>query len=330
MEATEFDCSNYKHLKKYKKLYYVGNISLLNSLTLTVVGSRKMSSYGQQVVDSLCKSCALNSITTVSGLVDGVDIEVFKRSVEHGGSTIVCLGYGFDFLPIEKIKRYLPRRYKLTKLSLALASSSDKHSFSGWQAGQDKKISGTMKDYSSSNFPNILVLSQFENNQAPSKWTFPKRDDLLASVGRGVVVVEAADRSGTFYTVKQAFKEKKGVFAVPGNIYSPLSRGCHRLIVEGIKGAKANLYYNFSQISEYLNINEGNFTIFPAEGSFNSQTDSHTEGIILDQLSANKMHFDDLVKVAKLNSSELNVILTKLEILGRVKKVGGSYYVRIQ
>lgn len=274
----------YTRLKKYKEVYYLGNLKLLNASSVTVVGSRKSTSYGLRVCSDLCSFLGEKGYVTVSGYVAGIDMCVFDTAQKLNYPTIVCLGYGFDFMP-KKLYEYL---------------ESSK---------------------------NILVLSQFKNDQSAKKWTFPSRDALLATVGLTTVVVEAGLPSGTFYTVKQAFKEGKKVFSIPGNIYSSQSLGANYLIGEGIQNKKASILYNFNTLLNYLNPSSQISSAKKIKKTLDIPL-SKKEQKILNLLNANFEHFDDILKKTNLSSQELLVTLSKLELLGLIKQEGNSMYCR--
>lgn len=191
MNIKELDLKKYPNLSRYKKMYFTGNENLLNNKILTIVGSRKMSSYGKSVVEYVVKSLASTNVATCSGFVDGVDMACFNYSHQCGVPTIICLGYGFDFF------------FKNTK---------------------DERIHNSIINN------NLLVLSQFEPELSPSLWTYPRRDELLSSVSSAVLVIEASIKSGTEYTVKQAIKEKKSIYVTPGNIFSFVSKGTNNFL----------------------------------------------------------------------------------------------------
>ena len=87
--------------KSYTSMYAVGNIEILDSKVLTIVGSRKISPYGVKHTKNICKCCIVNNIVTCSGFVEGVDKQVFLQTLNNNGTTICCLGYGF--LDLQKI-----------------------------------------------------------------------------------------------------------------------------------------------------------------------------------------------------------------------------------
>ncbi len=279
------DLDIFKNLKKYKNIYYIGNKDLLFEKSITVVGSRKATSYGLRVCNDMCSFLGSHNIVTVSGYVAGIDRCVFDTAIKKNFKTIICLGYGFDYIP-----PFLLRLYKNSK-------------------------------------KNLLILSQFKPTQSAKKWTFPARDALLASIGSATVVIEAGMPSGTFYTVKQAFKENKKVFSVPGNLYSAQSLGTNFLIGEGLKNKKAICLYSFNVLLKYLKPNVHSF--FTKNNNFKSNFKtklSTQEQIVLNLLNANLQHFDDLLKKSNLKSTELLVTLASLELQGLIKQESNSMY----
>jgi DNA processing protein len=289
MQINDTSVGGFKFLKPYKSLKYIGNIELLNKISVTVVGSRKITSYGKQVVSDLCTHLSNYNIVTVSGYVDGVDFEVFKNSLQNNLPTIICLGYGFNYFSSEKFNQFY------------------------------KKYS-VKKDYS-----DVLIVSQFKDEQNAARWTFPRRDDLLASIGAVTVVIEAAKKSGTFYTVKKAIKENKQVFAVPGNIYSVQSVGTNNLIKTGFSKTCAQIYLEPADITKHLKLDYDKSKNIDDTTKLNND-----EKIVLKAITGDSQHFDDIKKQTKLPPEKLNVVLVKLELSGFIKTAGPSQFFRIK
>lgn len=276
---------SYPFLHPYKKLWCGGNTDLLNKICITIVGSRKITLYGKQVILDFCKGTTNYNIVTVSGYVDGVDFEVFKNSLLNKIPTIICLGYGVNYFEDSKFLNYYNK----------FSSKKD--------------------------FSDVLIVSQFEKDQNATKWTFPKRDDLLASIGKLTLVIEAAEKSGTFYTVKQAIKECKAVYAVPGSIYSSSSKGTNNLIKKGFFKRKANIYTGTKDVLEHLKLNKKS-----GDKNAGGVTLTSSEQTVIKVLTGDSHHFDDIVESTKLSPDKLSTVLTKLELKGVIKFDGKGYF----
>lgn len=283
----------YSRIKSYKRIHYLGDLSLLNNKSVTIVGSRKMSSYGSRVIDYITGSLAGNSLCTVSGFVDGVDLQTLKDSIKYKIPHIICLGYGIEHFfstHVTKLLKFLGNKKEGENIEEFLIRKG------------------------------ILILSQFEADQNPTLWTFPKRDALLASLSACTIVVEAAKKSGTTYTVNQALKEGKTVFVVPGQIFSPFSKGTNNLLLKASINEKIILFNSAAQLLDFLNLKSDviNSTL-PLEVSA-------LESAVLDSLNGVDLHIDAISKTLDIPASDLAKTLTKLEIKGLVKSKGGMYF----
>lgn len=286
----------YSRIKSYKHIHYLGNLSLLDNKSITIVGSRKMSSYGSRVVDYVISSLAGHSLSTVSGFVEGVDLQTLKDSIKHKVPHIICLGYG--------IEHFL--NSQVTSLVKLLGKIEKGESIENFLARK-----------------RVLVLSQFEPEQNPTSWTFPKRDALLASLSVCTIVVEAAEKSGTFYTVDQALKEGKVVFTVPGQIFSTLSKGTNNLLLRSPSKGKIVPFTSTSQLMKFLNVSD-----LGASSSGSQLSLSKEEIKVLDLLNDVDLHIDEISKLSGITTTSLAKILTKLEINVLVGNKGGIYFRR--
>ncbi len=164
------------------------------------------------------------------------------------------------------------------------------------------------------------LISEFPPGTPPAAGNFPRRNRIISGLSYGLVVVEAAERSGALITADYALEQGKDVFAVPGNIDSPYSRGCNKLIKEGAVMVESPLDivqemgYDFTDVPE-LKDNPANYT--PEETG------------LLSFLSPQPMHIDDILNVSKISSQELNSLLTSLELKGAVKQLIGKYFQKI-
>ena len=178
-----------------KKLYYRGQKPNWNSVFLTVVGSRRHSSYGKEICEKLISGLRGYDITIISGLALGIDSIAHKTALETELKTISVPGSG-----LEKAVLY-PR----ANLNLA-----DKI----LQAG------GTL-------------LSEFEPNEPASNWTFPQRNRIMAGLSKAVLVIEATNRSGTLITARLALEYNRELCAVPTSIFSHYAIGSNQLLRQG-------------------------------------------------------------------------------------------------
>ncbi len=176
-----------------EKLYAIGNINLIYEKSFAIVGSRKISNYGIENCKKFAKELVLRDIPIVSGMAIGTDTIAHQTALEYNGKTIAVLGSGF--------KNIYPE--------------------------------SNLKLFNNIIENNGLIITEYEENVEPLKENFPKRNRIITALSEGVLVVEAAYRSGTSITAKNANEQGKKVFAIPGKIDNKLGVGVNRLIKEG-------------------------------------------------------------------------------------------------
>ena len=160
-----------------------------------VVGSRATNNYGEQMINQIIPALVANEFTIISGGALGADAMAHRATVQAGGKTIVVLGSGLLHLQPRSNIRLFER---VLYEGGALLSS----------------------------FP--LQTKAFAGN-------FPARNRIISGLSRGVLVVQAAQKSGARITAQYALEQGRDVFAIPGSVHDPLSAGCHALIQEGAK-----------------------------------------------------------------------------------------------
>ncbi len=176
-------------------LFARGRKSMTWDCPVAVVGTRRMTSYGEFATEKIVKELVVGGESIVSGFMYGVDAAAHQAAVAAGGPTIAVLGYGFDHLFPRSQQRLFDR---------VLESGG-------------------------------LFLSEFAPHVAPRAGDLPARNRLVAGMSLGVVVVEAAAESGSHITARLAADEGRDVFAVPGPLTNPYSEGTKNLINDGAR-----------------------------------------------------------------------------------------------
>jgi DNA processing protein len=219
-----------KRLKKVSPsiegLWYRGNTKLVRHEKLVaIVGSRRMSGYGKQVLSEIVPRLVEMGYVTVSGFMYGVDIEMHRLTIEHGGETIGVFGWGID-API------IPENENL----------------------YHKVIES-----------NGLFLSELPPNQLGTLWTFPARNRIVVGLSDIVIVVEAGIKSGSLNSAEWARKMGKPVFAVPGSIFSNVSEGCNWLLSQGLAKPLTLDFFDPKKYSKKVRIRRRSHSLSNAE-----------------------------------------------------------------
>jgi len=196
MKILSYEIKTWEAKKKFaKRLYYRGELDKgIFKKSIAIVGSRRMSRYGAEVVDRFVAAFVAEGVATISGFMYGVDTMVHQKTVDYGGRTVAVFGCGLDVV------------------------------YPSENEGLYKKILET----------GGLVVSQFDPQAKPHLWKFLYRNKVVVGLASlGVLVVEAGMKSGSIGTGRTAAKMGKKVYAVPGAITSSVSQGTNQLIKEG-------------------------------------------------------------------------------------------------
>lgn len=167
-----------------------------------------------------------------------------------------------------------------------------------------------------------IILSEFPLGTPAAAANFPRRNRLISGLARGVLVVEAAIESGSLITARMAGEQGREVFAIPGSIHSPQSRGCHRLIRQGAK-----LVETARDVMEELTSTMPVTRPPPADASDTDTDNSSSQ--LLAFAGFDPVTIDDLVGRSGLTAEALSVILLQLELDGRVSSLPGGRYQRL-
>ena len=259
-------------------IYVAGEIREVDQFAVAVVGTRRLTSYGRQVTKDLVTGLVHNGVTVVSGLARGIDAVAHKTAVSLDGRTIGVLGSGLDCI------------YPTEHRSLAKEIVAGKGA----------------------------LISEYGLGVRPEAKNFPPRNRIISGLSLGVIVVEAGERSGALITTNFALEQDRDVFAVPGNVNSPVSMGPNRLIQQGAK-----LVTGVDDVLEELNLH----MVAEKTAVQLALPGSNEEVALYTHLSAQPVHIDELRRATGLSSSEVSSTLTLMELKGMVQQVGGMNYI---
>ena len=179
------------------KIYVLGNKEILKQKGIAIVGARKATEYGKEVAFRFSKELSARGINIISGLALGIDTYAHLGTLQQEwiGKTIAVLGSGLDVI-------YPKQNIGLVREIL--------------------KRGG-------------CIISEYPLGTKPEKLHFPQRNRIISGLSKGVLVVEASEKSGSLITADFALEQGKEVFAVPGDIIKLTSIGTNSLIKQGAK-----------------------------------------------------------------------------------------------
>jgi len=276
-------------------LYVRGNDAVISQPGIALVGTRHPTPYGSGMSERLACDLAARGLVIFSGMARGIDTAGHRGAIAAKGKTVAVWGTGVDEV-------YPKENKKLAEQILALGGA---------------------------------VISEFPIGTFPAPQNFPIRNRIISGISLGVLVVEAAEYSGTRITARCALEQNREVFAVPGNVTNKGSWTPNTLIKQGAK-----LVATWEDVWEELPA-DVRLTLQP-EGGPESQTEqtaslfgetelSPHEKKIFALLKADEAtHIDEIVERLEpaLSSSEIFAALFELELAGKVKQLPGKNFVK--
>lgn len=262
--------------------------------TVAIVGSRKPTDYGRSVTLKLASALAARGVIIISGLALGHDALAARGALDAGGITVAVIGNGLN--------RIHPRSNQTLADEIITSGGA--------------------------------ILSEYEPDYPVYKNNFLARNRLISALSDIVIIVEAGERSGTLNTAAHALTQGKELMAIPGNITSPLSIGCNRLIAQGATPVltvddvleKLHQIYtaNYPDLAKNFLNTKKPADISPAilTKSITGGTDDETK--ILRVMAGGLTDGDEILHACKLSAENYNVALTMLEINGQIKPLGAN------
>ncbi|MDN4590421.1 DNA-protecting protein DprA [Xenophilus aerolatus] len=269
-------------------LYVMGRphhaLARLAEQAIAIVGSRNPTPQGAIDARLFGRTLAASGLTVVSGLALGVDGAAHDGALEGAAPEM-------DLATVAVVGTGLDRVYPARHRELA-------HRIA--QRG--------------------LIVSEFPLGTPPLNQNFPKRNRLIAALSRGTLVVEAALASGSLITARLAVEQGKEVFAIPGSIHSPQSRGCHALIRQGAKLVES-VQDVFEELQPGAALHDG----APAAGTDEEDAEPHG---LLAQMGHDPVSLDALGARTGQSAADLQVALLELELDGQVARLPGGLFQR--
>jgi DNA processing protein len=258
-----------------QQLYYLGDLMpLLNLPRLAVIGSRRVSPYGRGVTVKLAQAAAEQGVVIVSGLALGVDGLAHQAALDAGGKTIAVLAGGLDHI-------YPSSHHRL--------------------AEEIVKQGG-------------VLVSEYPLGTESFKQNFIARNRIVSGISDGVLITEAAEKSGTLHTANFALEQGRTVMAVPGNITSLLSAGTNNLIKAG-----ATPVTGLDDILAALGLSKTT-TVQLRLGA------TEEEAAVLRLLEQGISDGSELLRLSELSAPQFNQTLTMLEITGKIRPIGAGHW----
>lgn len=259
-----------------RKLFVMGNLEpLMSKPRIAIVGSRKVTPYGRQVTESFAKELTKHGAVIVSGLALGVDSVAHRACLQAYGQTIAILPTSLDDI--------YPASHRQLAMEIVARGGA--------------------------------LISEYPIGTPGLKKNFIERNRLVSGISDGVLITEAALRSGTLHTANFALEQGKTVMAVPGNITSPGSEGTNNLLKTG-----AVLITDIDDMLLALNME------FSGQQKQLPLADNEAEQVILELMIKGLTDGAELLEESGLAPKVFNQTLTMLEISGKISPLGSGHW----
>jgi DNA processing protein len=275
-------------------LFVKGSVEVLAQPGIAMVGTRHPTPYGSGMAERLSIDLASRGLVIISGLARGVDTASHRGAVAAKGKTVAVLGTGIDVM-------YPKENSRLAEQIVALGGA---------------------------------LITEFPVGTSPTPQNFPIRNRIISGMSAGVLVVEAAEYSGTRITSRCALEQNRDVYAVPGNVTNKNSWGPNTLIKQGAKlvATWEDVWEELpTDVQVVLNSMQNESPGPETASLFPDEVTSPHEKKILKLLKADEStHIDQLVELLEdeMSSSEIFAALFELELNGKVRQLPGKNFVK--
>lgn len=275
-------------------LFVKGSVEVLAQPGIAMVGTRHPTPYGSGMAERLSTDLAARGLVIISGLARGVDTASHRGAVAAKGKTVAVLGTGIDVM-------YPRENSRLAEQIVALGGA---------------------------------LITEFPVGTSPTPQNFPIRNRIISGMSVGVLVVEAAEYSGTRITSRCALEQNRDVYAVPGNVTNKNSWGPNTLIKQGAKlvATWEDVWEELpTDVQVVLSAMQNESPVPETASLFPDEATSPHEKKILKLLKADEStHIDQLVELLEneMSSSEIFAALFELELNGKVRQLPGKNFVK--
>jgi DNA processing protein len=267
-------------------LYIHGDPAVLSLPQCAVVGTRRPTDYGRAQASAWARDLVEAGYVITSGFAYGIDIIAHRTAYSLKAPTVVVLGTSLDQIYPPQHRTYVPEIL---------------------EAGG-------------------AIVSEFPYSTPVKPQHFPRRNRVISGLSHGVVVIEAALKSGSLITARMALEQNREVFAVPGHIHNPYAAGCHALIQQGAK-----LIVGVNDILNELPVLDAGENAPAVAQAVETVQNAALEGLdpaqvrLLACMGKGLVDFDTIVLRGPFSPQWVAAELITLELLGRVQSLPGGY-----
>jgi DNA processing protein len=271
-------------------LFVKGNVELLSLPQIAIVGTRNPTATGIENTRAFSRFLAMGGFTITSGLALGIDGFAHEAALSVSGKTIAVMATG--------INKVYPFRHQ--------------------------RLADTILEKDG------LLITEFAPGTAPLATNFPQRNRIISGLSLGVLVMEAAVKSGSLITAHYALEQNREVFAVPGSIHNPQSKGCHALIKQGAQLVETgeDIIKQLAGLIHYFAAQQNNGSIMfqsvPEATSFKLKL-NELEKTLLFHIGFDTIDIDQLIHRSSLTCAQVAATLFNLELKGAIKHSDWGY-----